>query len=569
MAGAIIEVKYFNTFLLKQVNESSSSQPVWNGSFGIPGGSDGLNGGYPVNATSDTGGNFQWSLEESRIRGGYNNTSTDYGAKAYIVEDEPQSSNRVNSLIYSGIFNSRTGVNKTNVFSVAEDITKSVDPANGSIQRLYAEDTNLTIFQELKCSRALIDKDAIYSAEGGGTVTSSNLVIGVIQPYTGEYGISTNPESFAVYGYRKYFSDVNNNVILRLSKDGLTEISSYGMKDFFRKKLSSNSTNFTSGKIIGGYDIHNSEYVVSIESENEASETINFDERAQGWVSRFSYDPDQAFSLKNNFYTIKTIGGNAQLWRHYDSSVPRSSFYGKTGEDAQSTITFVFNPNPTNSKTFQTIAYEGSNGWQVDNFLSDLTGAILNVSGVGYSVGSNDSTAQVSSFGEGEYVLTQGSGTALSASISTVASLNTTTFNGLATVGAIVSGVGVDPGTSVVSYNTLTGALVTSVNMNIALGAFLTFTGAVSRPNYNAVLGTNSPSLDRYYAGFVRKENKYVANLINNTSASSGEVLFGNVISGIKGFYSTVKLSTDLTTDVGAEKTLFSVESVYTMNNGY
>jgi hypothetical protein len=46
-------------------------------------------------------------------------------------------------------------------------------------------------------------------------------------------------------------------------------------------------------------------------------------------------------------------------------------------------------------------------------------------------------------------------------------------------------------------------------------------------------------------------------------------VLFGNAISGIKGFYGTVKLSTDLTTDPGGEKTLFSVESVYTMNNGY
>ena len=568
MAGAIIEVKYFNTFLLKQVNKAATEQPVWNGSFGVPGGSNGLNGGYPVNATSDTGGDFQWSLEESRIRGGYNNTSTDYGAKAYIVEDEPQSSNRVNSLIYSGIFNSRTGVNKTNVFSVAEDITKSVDPANGSIQRLYAEDNNLTIFQELKCSRALIDKDAIYSAEGGGTVTSSNLVIGVIQPYTGEYGISTNPESFAVYGYRKYFSDVNNNVILRLSKDGLTEISSYGMKDFFRDKLGNSSTNFTSGKVIGGYDIHNSEYVVSIQSENAASETTNFDERVQGWVSFFSYAPDQSFSLRNNFYTVKTVGGNAQLWRHYDLDVPRSSFYGKTNAGAQSNITFVFNPNPTNSKTFKTIAYEGSNGWQADSFLSDSTGRTLNVSATGYT-NPNDSIAQIISYGEGEYVLTQGSGITLSATISNTVSLNTITFNGRATVGSIISGVGVDTGTTVVSYNTLTGVLVASVNMNIALGAFLTFSGAVSRTNYNAVFGTNSPSFDRYHAGFVRKENKYVANLINNTSASSGEVLFGNAISGIKGFYGTVKLSTDLTTDPGGEKTLFSVESAYTMNNGY
>ena len=135
-----------------------------------------------------------------------------YGARAYLVETEPNSSIRFNSLIYSGIFNSRTGINNTNVFNVGQDITKSVDPANGSIQKLYAEDTNLIIFQEDKISRALIDKDAIYSAEGGGSVTSSNLVIGQIIPYAGNFGISKNPESFAVYGYRKYFTDKRRNM---------------------------------------------------------------------------------------------------------------------------------------------------------------------------------------------------------------------------------------------------------------------------------------------------------------------------------------------------------------------
>jgi hypothetical protein len=134
-------------------------------------------------------------------------------------------------LIYSGIFNSRTGINNTNEFPVGEEITKAVDPAKGTIQKLYAEDTNLIIFQENKVNRALIDKDAIYTAEGGGTpVSQLNLVIGQIVPYAGEYGISQNPESFAVYGYRKYFTDKRRNVVLRLSRDGITEISNYGMR---------------------------------------------------------------------------------------------------------------------------------------------------------------------------------------------------------------------------------------------------------------------------------------------------------------------------------------------------
>ena len=161
----------------------------------------------------------------------------DTGYKFIVREDTNEGKVRHNSLIYSGVYNSLTGLNETNVFSVAEEITKSVDPTYGSIQKLHALDNNLAIFQENKVSRALIDKDAIYSAEGGGTVTSTNLVIGQIQPYVGEYGISTNPESFANFGTRRYFSDKYRNSIMRLSNDGLTEISQYGMRDFFRDKL--------------------------------------------------------------------------------------------------------------------------------------------------------------------------------------------------------------------------------------------------------------------------------------------------------------------------------------------
>ena len=91
-------------------------------------------------------------------------------------------------------FNAKTKINETNQFSIGEPITKAVDIINGSIQKLYAEDTNLLIFQENKVSAALIDKDAIYSAEGSGTpVSTETEVIGQVVPYLGEYGISRNP----------------------------------------------------------------------------------------------------------------------------------------------------------------------------------------------------------------------------------------------------------------------------------------------------------------------------------------------------------------------------------------
>ena len=314
-----------------------------------------------------------WYIEESRIRGGYNNTSTDYGVKAYIVEEQDAQARRGNSLIYSGIFNSRTGINQTNQFSVAEEITRSVDPISGSIQKLFAEDTNLLIFQERKVNNALIDKDAIFTAEGSAITTSGRLVIGQITPIAGNWGISKDPLSFAVYGYQKYFVDRNRNAVLRLAGGNITEISNYGMIDFFRDQLSAVTS---TGVILGAYDNYNQNYVLSIQPNNRyepdgtAYKTLTFDERSQGWTSFFTYKPDAMFSSQGSFYSAKDESDDSRIFKHYTNQA-RNSFYGST---SSSSVQFVFNPSPNNVKTFQTINYEGTNGWEVTAFLSDETG---------------------------------------------------------------------------------------------------------------------------------------------------------------------------------------------------
>jgi len=617
MASAVVEVKYFNTFILKKTN--LSDEPVWNGSFGVP---EDI-GGYPVvNSTNPA----NWAIEESRIRGGYNNTSVDFGVKAYIVDDKNSASYRSSSLIYSGVFNSRTGINQTNVFSVGEDITKTADPSNASIQRLYAEDTNLIIFQEHKVSRALIDKDAIYNAEGGGSVTSSNLVIGVIQPYSGEYGISKNPESFAVYGYQKYFSDRNNNCILRLSNNGITEISSFGMRDYFRDEVNRVYTNASGGRILGGYDMHNDQYVVStqvVKGPASNFSTLSFDETAKGWVSFFTFKPDQMFSVTNQFYTAKSD----KIYHHY-SNTNRGNFYGF---DNKSKVTVSFNASPVNSKTFNTVDYEGSNGWELESFKSDPTGS--DTQPVIEWRSSFDETNGVYSYYEGEYVQADSSATVseslvgtsvliktnvepvVNSSVSGVGiPLNTTVVSfvgqsaqliqdsagNTATVtssisyippGTLVTGGGIVSGTLVVSFNNLTGVLTlnnpiqtnaggiiyflgigvltTNLSCNFTQDTVLSFTSVTNRIDYQSVFGTGNPQFPVYHAGFDRKENKYVANLINNSSANDGEVLWGSSVSGIKGFYGLATFSTDLTTDPGGEKQLFQVATNYSINNGY
>ena len=331
-----IEVNFFNSYWLKKtVNGSGeATRPVHAGG----------DGDAADNAALD------WYIEEARIRGGYNNTITDLGKKAYIVEESLKGQTRNNAIIYSGIFNSRTGINDTNVFSTGEDITKAVDPFNGSIQKLHADDSNLLILQEDKVSRALVDKDAIYTAEGDTAVTTSNKVIGQIVPYAGEYGISTDPRSFSTYGYQKYFTDRRRNAVLRLSQDGITEISQYGMKDYFRDNMQS------AGLIIGTYDRHAKQYVVTLNNQ-----TLSFDESVQGWTSFYSYIPNAMTSLQNRFFSLSNDKG---LYLHHVGTP--GTFYDNAA--VASSVQFIFNDNVSTIKNFRTVSYEGTNNWELTQY---------------------------------------------------------------------------------------------------------------------------------------------------------------------------------------------------------
>jgi len=493
--AAIVEVNYFNSFWLKRVKDLDADVnatvpgiviPVIPGANVWPGIIDTPAFPYHAQHTDAEVAMFDWFVEESRIRGGYNNTSTDYGVRAYLEEEYPLAAVRFNSMIYSGIYNARTGINNTNQFPVGEDIIRSVDPINGSIQKIYAEDTNLIIFQESKVSRALIDKDAIYSAEGGGTVTSTNVVIGQIVPYAGEYGISKNPESFAIYGFRKYFTDKNKSAVLRLSNDGITELSRYGMTDYFRDQFETIDNGGDTGELVGGWDNYTKQYTLSIKPWDQDGvkgfATLAFDESVLGWPTFYSYNPTFIWSINGNFYSIPdynatstatTPGGN--IYKHYAevTGANRNNYYGNS---YSSSITFVLNPQPSIQKVFKTLNYEGSNGWQVDTIISDATGRDLYTT---TWTDTQDTAAQIRSYLEGEYQ-----------------------------------------------------------EDNIT-----------------------------YHAGFYRKENKYVANLINSSANTQGEVIYGTDMSGIKGYVTTIKMSIDSTTNPGGVKELFSASSEFVVSS--
>ena len=315
---------------------------------------------------------FGNGVESNRVRDDFNAPTIAKGVKASATLSEPYQEDRLSTgLIYSGIFNSTSGTNELNQFIQALPITKNLDPVYSSIQKLHARDTNLVVFCEDKVLRVYADKDALFNADGNTNLVSTNRVLGNADAFAGEFGISKNPESFASYGFRAYFTDSNRGVVCRLSNNGIEVISDYGMVDFFADNLSSSSN------IMGSFDDDKSSYNVSVcnltsewrnkfkgfskayGSNNWTEYTPNdtvlsFKEKTNGWESRKSFSKYGGVSLNDVYYTFY----EGEIWEHNIETVDRGKFYGVHFDSA---VKFVANDLPASAKKFKALNYTGSN----------------------------------------------------------------------------------------------------------------------------------------------------------------------------------------------------------------
>jgi hypothetical protein len=304
---------------------------------------------------------FGNGVESDRIRDDFNQPTIQNGVKASTtIAEQYKEERRGNGFIYSGIYNSTSGVNRLNQFIQGEKITKDINPDNGTIQKLFTRNTDIVTLCEDKVVKVLSNKDALFNADGNSNVTATAKVLGAVTPFAGDYGISKNPESFASDQYRCYFTDKQRGAVLRLSKDGLTPISDVGMKDYFSDLMA--DPRLASGSVmLGTFDKRKDEYNITFKSgKNRVGKitplTVSFNEGAKGWVSFKSFIPESGVSINNNYYTFK----DGSMWKHHMNPI-RNDFYGAgVGENEYSYVELIFNEMPSSVKNFQTINYEGS-----------------------------------------------------------------------------------------------------------------------------------------------------------------------------------------------------------------
>jgi hypothetical protein len=229
-------------------------------------------GGSPAIINLNTFNCFSWGngFESYKIKDLFNARSMKNDTRPSGTIEAYGENVRIADITWSKVYEQSSNFNGLNEFNLSTANFKQMDDKYQSIQHMFSDDTNLLVLQEDKVHNVPYQKDILFGADGSEVVRESNNVLGTERAYAGEYGISTNPESFAYFGNRKYWVDSRRGVVLRLSLDGITEISKYGMSDYFQDSF----RNLPYSKKLGAYDLHDHQYVIHVSDTDGSPTTI-------------------------------------------------------------------------------------------------------------------------------------------------------------------------------------------------------------------------------------------------------------------------------------------------------
>ena len=212
---------------------------------------------------------FGNGVESYKIRDSITGKTINFGNRVSTTSSQIyKEAHRFADLTYSGVFNDESNVNKLNEFNLGLANFKPLEDLYGPIERLHARRTDILTLQEDKISYVLQGKDLLTDAGGGGALTSVPTVLGQQIARDEEFGISNNPESFAVYGNHKFFTDAKRGAVLKLTggetgPEILSVISEAGMRSWFRDFFIDTIGN----QKLGAYDPYMNEYVLASNGE--------------------------------------------------------------------------------------------------------------------------------------------------------------------------------------------------------------------------------------------------------------------------------------------------------------
>lgn len=314
---------------------------------------------------------------------------------------------RFKDITWSEVFNSNTNVNRLNEFNLSNaNFKDDMEASYGPIYKMRGKDTNLEVCQEDRDSIVFYGKDMLFNADGTTNLSRIQDVLGQQKVYDGEYGISTHADSYDYYENTSYHTDFKRGVVVKKGGNGLFEISSLGMRTYFKKLFRDNTIN----EIIGRYDQFYDYYLLNIKytDKDGVSKYVTwaFSDKVNGWLTRLTFNPEDMCRVNSQFISFK----NGEIYLHNQDTL-FNTFYGVQSD---TNFKFNFSQEPSTIKVHKSISIEGTTNLQIACETDLEKGYINNVDfekkeGVWYAYvrGKNGelNTSQLSFQGIGECVV--------------------------------------------------------------------------------------------------------------------------------------------------------------------
>ena len=323
-----------------------------------------------LNPTVDALSNYIECMDASNM---FDSQAWDYG-RPNRIDNNAERITRPSTVLYSQNFIPETNVN--GLSTILEGNFESYNRNYGRIEKLFYQNERLIAFQELKVLPILANQQVVETPEGGGLTSTTVTVLSPQQKidyYLQDFGIGLHPESFAYFGNRKYFFDVKRGAVLRLSQDGITNISEEAnMRVFFADLCQKILLCETKVNCWGVYDVRFGEYILTVQPFTYTYQgdllvfdgiTIAWNEKMNQFSTTYSYLPDAMGQTGVDILSFKDGG----LWLHNLNTLQQNKFYGVQDN---SEIWIYCNVSPSDIKVFTDLGLEATAIWEAIDIIT-------------------------------------------------------------------------------------------------------------------------------------------------------------------------------------------------------
>jgi len=354
--GATIEI-------FRPSKELEASQSIYTEANYVEGSSDTISGDaylksrddFPYGVSTDTA---NIAFESYDISDFSESEHYDKGRATAIINQEE--SQRIATLMYSEVIIPNTEINQLNRFYPDVNF-EEYNKTFGTIIHLFNEGDHLLMMQLDKVSKVYVDKSVMYDGKGNNQILSTQKrVLSESVPYSGVYGIH-DPRSFQAIGNRRYWLDASRGVALRLSANGIEEISRYGMRGWFADTCKS-LLQASNKSVYGMFDVNNDSYIIAFD---DAGTTLSFDEKSNRWITFITlYQPKYSVYINNRTFFIETD----DLFEMNYAGIPKnikSNGSGTIGSAVTTIVDFASSLEPTSLKNYFAILLNSSHSLDV------------------------------------------------------------------------------------------------------------------------------------------------------------------------------------------------------------